>query len=152
MSKKYLKVAVSGLPQSGKTVLAELIGDTLSKNGFDVIMETDELEDESPARQDAAVAALAKSGLQVMVQEKDAHRRAQKPKPKPAPPRKPEVVPFSGMDETIKCKGCKEDFLFSADEQEFFKNKGFDKHPLRCRGCRRKKKSRRSSVVAAAGS
>jgi predicted RNA-binding protein YlqC (UPF0109 family) len=42
-------------------------------------------------------------------------------------------------DESIKCAECGKDFLFSESEQEFFKEKGFQK-PKRCSDCRRNKK------------
>ena len=42
-------------------------------------------------------------------------------------------------DITIKCKDCGEEFTFSAEEQEFYKSKGFQQ-PIRCKSCRRIKK------------
>ena len=79
MRKKYMKVTVTGLPQSGKTVLADFIGDILSSRGFDVLMETDE-EEYTNGQQQAAIAALAEAGMQIIVQagskaEKEVARR-----------------------------------------------------------------------------
>ena len=39
-------------------------------------------------------------------------------------------------DKTINCKDCKEDFVFSASDQEFFDKKGFKNEPQRCKECR----------------
>lgn len=44
-------------------------------------------------------------------------------------------------DKTIACKDCGTDFIFSAGEQEFFAQKGFDNEPIRCKECRDKKKA-----------
>ncbi len=44
-------------------------------------------------------------------------------------------------DKTIACKDCGTDFIFSAGEQEFFEQKGFDNEPIRCKECRDKKKA-----------
>jgi CxxC-x17-CxxC domain-containing protein len=48
-------------------------------------------------------------------------------------------------DKTIKCADCKQDFIFTASEQEFFAKKGFTNEPKRCRDCRNASKERRSS-------
>jgi len=39
-------------------------------------------------------------------------------------------------DKTLKCKDCGSDFVFSAGEQEFYAEKGFENEPARCRDCR----------------
>lgn len=44
-------------------------------------------------------------------------------------------------DKTIACKECGQDFVFTAGEQEFYKEKGFDNEPTRCKDCRAKKKA-----------
>ena len=147
MRKKYLKVVISGLPQSGKTILSELIGDTLASHGFDVLMETDE-EDYAEWQQKAAVTALAESGIQVIVQERDVQKSPPR-KSKPKPKQRPEKDHFSGEDETLLCKTCKKDFIFPVHEQEFFKDKGLDKAPIRCHECRsRKRRSKNHADVA----
>lgn len=46
-------------------------------------------------------------------------------------------------DKTLTCVDCGEDFTFTAGEQEFYKEKGFDNEPKRCKECRDKKKSAR---------
>ena len=43
-------------------------------------------------------------------------------------------------DKIIKCKNCGENFVFSAGEQRFYAEKGFDTEPTRCRKCRHGKK------------
>lgn len=44
-------------------------------------------------------------------------------------------------DKTIQCQECKEDFLFSAEEQEFYAEKGFVNSPSRCKPCRDARKA-----------
>lgn len=43
-------------------------------------------------------------------------------------------------DKTIKCKDCGAEFVFSENEQAFYKEKGFDNEPQRCPTCRAAKK------------
>jgi DNA replicative helicase MCM subunit Mcm2 (Cdc46/Mcm family) len=43
-------------------------------------------------------------------------------------------------DKTLTCQDCGEEFIFTAGEQEFFEEKGFDE-PRRCKECRDKKKA-----------
>lgn len=45
-------------------------------------------------------------------------------------------------DQTLKCKDCGCDFVWTASEQEFYKQKGFDNPPARCPKCRSAKKQR----------
>ncbi|MHC1572405.1 MAG: zinc-ribbon domain-containing protein [Methanosarcinales archaeon] len=45
-------------------------------------------------------------------------------------------------DRTLVCKDCGEEFVFTAGEQEFFEEKGFD-DPQRCKACRDRRKSER---------
>lgn len=52
------------------------------------------------------------------------------------------------QDKTIKCADCGNDFVFSKDEQQFFKEKGFLHDPKRCKPCKAKRANtgmRRSS-------
>ncbi len=44
-------------------------------------------------------------------------------------------------DKTIICKDCGKEFVFTAGEQEFYAEKGFDKPPVRCRSCRNRKRN-----------
>ncbi len=46
-------------------------------------------------------------------------------------------------DETLKCRDCEEDFVFTAGEQEFYKKMKFDNKPVRCKDCRDKRKQNR---------
>lgn len=46
-------------------------------------------------------------------------------------------------DKTMKCKDCGADFIFTAGEQEFYKEKGFENEPQRCPSCRKAKKQAR---------
>jgi CxxC-x17-CxxC domain-containing protein len=47
------------------------------------------------------------------------------------------------QDETLKCRDCGEDFVFTAREQEFFAEKGFTNKPVRCKNCRNARKGER---------
>ena len=44
-------------------------------------------------------------------------------------------------DKTIKCVDCGEDFLFTAGEQEFYREHGLTNFPTRCRRCRDARKA-----------
>lgn len=39
-------------------------------------------------------------------------------------------------DKTLICKDCGNEFIFTAGEQEFYAEKGFQNEPLRCKDCR----------------
>lgn len=39
-------------------------------------------------------------------------------------------------DKTLKCKDCGAEFIFTAGEQEFYAERGFQNEPLRCKACR----------------
>ncbi len=47
------------------------------------------------------------------------------------------------QDRTVTCSDCKNDFVFTAGEQEFFAHKGFREIPKRCKPCRDSRKQRR---------
>ena len=44
-------------------------------------------------------------------------------------------------DKTLKCKECGQDFVFTAGEQEFYAQRGFENEPQRCKDCRVARKS-----------
>lgn len=48
-------------------------------------------------------------------------------------------------DKTIQCVDCGEEFTFTAGEQAFYKEKGLDNEPKRCKACRDKRKEERNS-------
>ena len=48
------------------------------------------------------------------------------------------------QDETLVCKDCGKEFIFTVGEQEFYKEKGFENKPLRCADCRRARKTNRN--------
>ena len=49
-------------------------------------------------------------------------------------------------DRTLNCKDCGNEFIFTAGEQEFYAEKGFQNEPSRCKDCRvAKKEAIRSS-------
>ncbi len=50
------------------------------------------------------------------------------------------------QDKTLKCKDCGKEFIFSAGEQEFYAEKGFENEPARCRECRDARRRSRESA------
>ena len=44
-------------------------------------------------------------------------------------------------DKTLVCKECGKEFVFTAGEQEFYAEKGFQNEPQRCRECRMARKN-----------
>jgi CxxC-x17-CxxC domain-containing protein len=46
-------------------------------------------------------------------------------------------------DKTIKCVDCGTEFLFTAGEQEFYREHGLTNQPTRCRRCREARKSQK---------
>ena len=49
----------------------------------------------------------------------------------------------TGEDQRIKCVDCGEEFLFTAGEQSFYREKGLTNAPTRCKACREKRKTER---------
>lgn len=39
-------------------------------------------------------------------------------------------------DKTLTCRDCGENFEFTASEQDFYAEKGFENEPSRCKDCR----------------
>lgn len=48
-------------------------------------------------------------------------------------------------DKTLTCRDCGAAFTWSAGEQEFFAQKGFDRPPTRCPECRKKRRGETSN-------
>lgn len=46
------------------------------------------------------------------------------------------------QDQTLQCRDCGRDFVWTASEQEFYQSKGFTNKPTRCAECRKNKKAR----------
>jgi hypothetical protein len=46
-------------------------------------------------------------------------------------------------DRTLTCKECGNTFTFTAGEQDFYAQKGFQNDPARCPACRRARKAAR---------
>jgi len=44
-------------------------------------------------------------------------------------------------DKTIVCKDCGQEFTFTANEQEFYAEKGLTNEPQRCKACRLSRKN-----------
>ena len=48
------------------------------------------------------------------------------------------------QDKTLTCKDCGQEFVFTANEQEFYASKGFENEPGRCPSCRAARKQQRN--------
>ena len=44
-------------------------------------------------------------------------------------------------DKTLVCKECGQEFVFTAGEQEFYAERGFQNEPQRCKSCRDARKA-----------
>lgn len=44
-------------------------------------------------------------------------------------------------DKTLTCKECGQEFVFTAGEQQFYAEKGFENEPQRCKACRDARKN-----------
>ncbi|MGE5507521.1 MAG: zinc-ribbon domain containing protein [Chitinophagales bacterium] len=51
------------------------------------------------------------------------------------------------VDKTLVCKDCGAEFVFTAGEQEFYAEKGFENEPTRCRECRIARKRQREGLA-----
>lgn len=49
------------------------------------------------------------------------------------------------QDKTLTCRDCGMEFVFTASEQEFFAEKGFENAPSRCPSCRTARRQQRNS-------
>lgn len=45
------------------------------------------------------------------------------------------------QDKTLICKDCGAEFVFTAGEQQFYAEKGFENEPQRCKACRMARKN-----------
>jgi CxxC-x17-CxxC domain-containing protein len=59
-------------------------------------------------------------------------------------------MPF--QDKSIVCSDCGATFTFTADEQEFFAQKGYTNEPKRCPTCRAARKDRQGTSSRGGGS
>lgn len=50
------------------------------------------------------------------------------------------------QDQTLVCRDCGKEFIWTAGEQEFYQQKGFENPPFRCNDCRQKRKSDRMTT------
>jgi CxxC-x17-CxxC domain-containing protein len=51
----------------------------------------------------------------------------------------------SGNDQTLQCRDCGQEFVFTAGEQSFYASRGFTHPPTRCPDCRTARKQERGS-------
>jgi CxxC-x17-CxxC domain-containing protein len=47
------------------------------------------------------------------------------------------------VDRTLTCVDCSQEFIFSADDQQFYAEKGFSSEPKRCVSCRASRRASR---------
>lgn len=48
-------------------------------------------------------------------------------------------------DKVLNCKECGNEFIFTAGEQEFYAEKGFENEPQRCKSCRANRRASRGN-------
>jgi len=51
-------------------------------------------------------------------------------------------------DKTLVCQDCGKEFVFTAGEQEFYQEKGFENEPKRCKECRQNRRNRNTGTKA----
>ena len=59
---------------------------------------------------------------------------------------------MSFEDKSLQCSDCGATFTHSAEDQEFFQNKGFTNEPKRCPSCRQSRKAERGGGGGGYGS
>jgi len=52
------------------------------------------------------------------------------------------------QDKVLQCRDCGNQFIFTAGEQEFYAEKGFQNEPTRCRDCRAARRQGRGGYGA----
>lgn len=52
-------------------------------------------------------------------------------------------------DKVINCVDCRENFVWTSGEQTFFRDKGLQNAPKRCKTCKQQKTERLNSILAA---
>ena len=52
------------------------------------------------------------------------------------------------QDKNLACRDCGAEFVFTAGEQEFYAEKGFQNEPTRCKNCRQSHKATRQQSSA----
>jgi len=57
----------------------------------------------------------------------------------------------NGEDQYIRCSDCGEEFIFTAGEQAFYREKGLTHAPTRCKNCRENRKAQRSESGGGGG-
>ena len=50
------------------------------------------------------------------------------------------------QDKMLVCRDCGNEFVFTKAEQAFFKEKGFEKEPVRCPACRKARKQAKTGA------
>ncbi len=92
--------------------------------------ETEKLKEE---KEPEAQVKEEESGKEEKPEEEEQEKEEAKPEPKGED---------QYEDKVLKCKDCGKDFVWTAGQQAFYAEKGFENPPLRCENCRRLKKQR----------
>jgi CxxC-x17-CxxC domain-containing protein len=58
---------------------------------------------------------------------------------------------MSFQDKVLTCRDCGKEFLFTAGEQAFYAEKGFQHEPTRCRACRATRKGGGAPMAGGGG-
>lgn len=67
---------------------------------------------------------------------------------KSSTPKQRSAIKLAYEDKTLVCRDCGQEFVFTAGEQQFYVDHGFQNEPSRCTECRR---NRRASQGAGGG-
>ena len=59
---------------------------------------------------------------------------------------------MSFQDRTLTCLDCNQPFTFTADDQQYHREKGYTNEPKRCASCRQNRRSSSSSYNSSYGS
>merc|ERR1719223_2733248 len=111
------------------------------KNTAAAAVEEEEAEDPVAAKKAAKKAKKAATAV-AEEEEEDAEAPAKKATKKKETVSKPADDDESFKDNTYKCCDCGEDWVDTADDQQFRWDKGFAETPKRCKDCRWAKKVR----------
>lgn len=57
----------------------------------------------------------------------------------------------TGEDKSITCVDCGQEFIFSAGEQAFYRERGLTNEPTRCKSCRDARKANRGDSHGGGG-
>lgn len=109
---------------------------------------TPKQDDQQPVDQTVPEETSADSPETVADSSDSAEPQPAPAEPAPAEPEPQAPAPESDngfTDQSLTCRDCGQEFVWTAGEQQFYAEKGFDNPPVRCPNCRKLKKQRRNS-------